>query len=198
MTPGIDEDEHLSAKPATYVLYTARSKAETIARTVRAGESGRVEALIIAADTTVALGQEILGKPADAAEARRMLVALRGRTHEVHTALYILHAGTGAERHAVHTAAVTMRPYSDAEIGAYIATGDPFDKAGAYAVQHPLFRPVERLRGCYLGVMGLSLCELIPLLVASAVPCQLRSADLLAAHDGYPCPDYSRAGAHCP
>ncbi len=144
---GADEDAHLDDGPAAYVLHTARHKAETVAaetaaRDAAAGASTR---LIIAADTTVALDETILGKPATADEARSMLVALRGRDHEVHTAVCVL-AGDGREEAVVHTAVVTMRNYSDAEIDAYIATGDPFDKAGAYAIQHSEFHPGGRSR----------------------------------------------------
>jgi septum formation protein len=86
---------------------------------------------------------------------------------------------------SVHTAAVTMRDYSDEEIDAYIATGDPFDKAGGYAIQHPTFRPVAALQGCYLGVMGLSLCDLILLLREMGVPDRFDPAALVDAHRGF-------------
>lgn len=201
---GADEEAHIEAGPATYVLRTARHKAELVAAAETAaiqtaelavnsaGEMTAIPAggrrLIIAADTTVALAGEILGKPRDAAEARQMLRALGGRTHEVHTGLCVVEPATGRELSAVHTAAVTMRAYGLDEIDAYVATGDPLDKAGAYAIQHPAFNPVERLDGCYLGVMGLSLCELIVLLRRLDVPTRADRAALAAAHRGYPCP----------
>jgi predicted house-cleaning NTP pyrophosphatase (Maf/HAM1 superfamily) len=84
-----------------------------------------------------------------------------------------------------------MRAYSDEEIAAYIATGDPLDKAGAYAIQHPQFQPVSHLEGCYLGVVGLSICHLIELLTQFGVK---RVADLSAihqAHQEYPCPIFA-------
>lgn len=193
---GADEEAHIEAGPATYVLRTARHKAELVAAAettaIQAAESGASPAggrrLVIAADTTVALAGEILGKPRDAAEARQMLRALGGRTHEVHTGLCVVEPATGREVSAVHTAAVTMRAYGPDEIDAYVATGDPLDKAGAYAIQHPAFSPVARLDGCYLGVMGLSLCELIVLLRRLDVPTRADRAALAAAHRGYPCP----------
>lgn len=193
---GADEEAHIEAGPATYVLRTARHKAELVAAAetavIQAAESGASPAggrrLVIAADTTVALAGEILGKPRDAAEARQMLRALGGRTHEVHTGLCVVEPATGREVSAVHTAAVTMRAYGPDEIDAYVATGDPLDKAGAYAIQHPAFSPVARLDGCYLGVMGLSLCELIALLRRLDVPTRADRAALAAAHRGYPCP----------
>lgn len=115
-------------------------------------------ALIIAADTDVERDGAILGKPRDAKEAREMLRALRNRAHSVFTGL------TLADENACETelvySRVFMREYSDAEIEAYIASGDPFDKAAGYAVQHQGFQPVARVEGCFANVMGLPLCRL--------------------------------------
>lgn len=191
---GADEDDHLEAGPTTYVLRTAQAKAEVVALALR---QERPDALIVAADTTVAQDGEIMAKPADAADARRMLLALRGRTHDVHTAVCVVDCATGQERSAVHSVAVTMRDYTSAEIDAYIATGDPLDKAGAYAIQHPSFRPVVRLEGCFLAVVGLSLCGLIPLLNDLDVHCQADLAALHAAHLGNPCALLAQATALC-
>ena len=121
----------------------------------------------IAADTAVVLDGEILGKPGSPEEARAMLVRLRGRGHRVMTAIAV----SAGEETAVDvvTTEVTMRAYSDAEIAAYIATGDPFDKAGGYAVQHGGFRPVASIRGCYQNVIGLPLCHLCRRLIAAGV-----------------------------
>jgi len=119
-------------------------------------------ALIIAADTIVIDHKgELLGKPADAADARRMLRHLRGRAHKVITAFTLRQTACpprAITRHARTT--VTMRDYSDAEIDAYIASGDPFDKAGAYAIQNKAFHPVKRIEGSYSNVVGLPLDEL--------------------------------------
>ena len=180
---GVDEGAHLDASPATYVARTARTKAEAVSRTLPPGPPGR--RLVIAADTTVALDGAILGKPATPEEARAMLVALRGRDHDVHTAVCVVDPDTGREAESVHTAIVTMRDYADEEIAAYIGSGDPFDKAGGYAIQHATFRPVAALTGCYLGVMGLSLCDLIPLLRQLDVPDRFDPAALVDAHAGY-------------
>jgi septum formation protein len=114
--------------------------------------------VVIAADTTVLLDGEMLNKPADAAEAWAMLRRLRGRIHEVQTCI-VIKQGKRVSREIV-SSLVTMRDYSDAEIGVYIATGDPFDKAGSYAVQHPIFQPVAAIQGCPLNVIGLPLCRL--------------------------------------
>ncbi len=116
------------------------------------------EALIIAADTDVELDGNILGKPRDASDARSMLNALRNRAHNVFTGLTIADNHT-RETELVHSR-VFMRDYSDSEIASYIASGDPFDKAAGYAVQHEGFRPVARVEGCFANVMGLPLCRL--------------------------------------
>jgi MAF protein len=105
----------------------------------------------------VVLGASQLGKPVDADEARSMLRALRARTHTVITAIALVTARTKVQG-TVETP-VTMRDYSDAEIEAYIESGRPADKAGAYAVQDVDFSPVASLSGCYLNVVGLPLCE---------------------------------------
>ncbi len=196
VAPDVDEDVHLDAGPATYVLRTAQQKAEAAARLTPAPTSAP-HPIIIAADTTVALDGAILGKPAGADEARRMLLALRGRSHDVHTGLCLVDAAGGREVAAVHSTVVTMRDYSAAEIDAYVATGDPLDKAGAYAIQHAGFTPVAALDGCYLTVVGLSLCGLIALLRDLGVPCRASRAELLALHDGYPCPLFERVRGDC-
>ncbi len=128
-----------------------------------AGRAGGASAL--GADTIVVLDGMPLGKPADAEEARDMLRALRGRAHEVVTGVAVV----GAAIHADHAVTrVVMRPYTDAEIEGYVATGDPFDKAGAYAIQHAGFRPVARIDGCYCNVMGLPLWTVRALLARAA------------------------------
>ena len=179
---GADEDEHLSAAPADYVRHTARAKAEAVARSFVPERPGQ-RYVLIAADTTVALEGDILGKPATPDEARRMLLALRGRDHDVFTAVCAISLDDGRELASVHHAVVTMRDYSPAELDAYVATGDPLDKAGAYGIQHP-FNAVAGLAGCFLGVMGLSLCDLIPLLRALDVPDRFDPAALVDAHRG--------------
>ncbi len=190
----VDEDVHLSAGPADYVQLTAAQKAEAAARALG---TPTTPTLIIAADTTVALDGAILGKPADAGHARHMLTALRGQTHAVYTGLCVVDTASGREVRALHTTAVTMRAYSPAEIDAYVATGDPLDKAGAYAIQYAAFAPVAALDGCYLNVVGLSLCGLIAALAEFGVPCRARRAELRAAHDGYLCPLLEQVWGQC-
>ena len=128
----------------------------------------RVPAVVLGADTIVVLDGKPLGKPENAEAARRMLRALRGRPHEVVTAVAAVltdHPRCDTDHAAT---AVHMRPYTDAEIESYIAGGDPFDKAGAYAIQHPGFRPVDRIEGCYCNVMGLPLWTVRRLLSRTA------------------------------
>lgn len=150
----IDESRRSGEGPADYVRRLACEKAQTVAEAQ--------EGLVIAADTTVADGDELLGKPGDEAEARQMLRQLRGRTHQVYTGIALIDSETGEDYDDVCRTDVPMRAYSDAEIEAYIATGDPMDKAGAYAIQHQGFHPVEGLEGCFASVMGLPLCHLVP------------------------------------
>lgn len=144
----IDETPINGENPQAYVVRLAQDKARSIGK----------NALVIAADTTVADQETILGKPANADEARAMLQNLRGGSHQVFTGIAISLNGELITDLAATD--VPMRNYSDQEIENYIATGDPFDKAGSYAIQHPGFKPVENLTGCYANVVGLPLCHL--------------------------------------
>jgi len=126
-------------------------------------QSGR-EGVVLASDTTVLLDGRSLAKPGDLAEATTMLQTLRGREHIVATGVAL--AGSDPEWiiSATSETRVLMRDYSDAEVAAYVETGDPLDKAGAYSIQHPGFSPVARFAGCHLGVIGLPLCLVAALL----------------------------------
>lgn len=144
-------------------LYLATHKAQAIAAALRADEAA-TDQIVLAADTTVILDGQILGKPGDAAAANAMLQRLRGRTHVVHTGIVALVVATGKDMTQAISTPVTMREYTDAEIAAYIATGDPFDKAGSYAMQHAEFHPVAQIAGCATNVIGLPLCAVAPML----------------------------------
>ena len=157
----IDETPFAAEEPTALALRLAETKARAVA--ARQANSA-APAIIIAADTVVALGKHLLGKPADAAEATHMLTLLRDREHEVHTSVSVLCWPSGEQQSCVNTTEVQMRNYSDADLAAYVATGDPLDKAGAYAIQHPDFSPVCALRGCLSGVIGLPLGDLRALL----------------------------------
>lgn len=129
-------------------------------------QPGAAHHLVVAADTTVLLDDKILGKPHDAAHAYEILSALRGRWHQVVTGVVVGFYCDGhiQLRGASCTTDVLMRSYSDEEIEAYIASGDPLDKAGAYAIQNTSFQPTAQINGCYLNVVGLPLCTLVTLL----------------------------------
>jgi len=152
----VDESQSPNESPSEYVLRLA----ETKARATRAD----VDQIILAADTTVVDGMEILGKPQDNAEAIAMLTRLRGHTHQVYTGIALFRPSDGLLLKDLCVTDVPMRDYSDEEISAYVATGDPLDKAGAYAIQHSEFHPVSNLDGCYASVMGLPMCHVILLL----------------------------------
>lgn len=180
-----DEDSITEPDPALNVMMTAELKTAVISQSL--SSQPQPGAFLITADTTVALAGRMLNKPADEQEARDMLQAMRDHTHEVHSGYVVTDLSTGRQVKGVHTAVVTMRSYRDAEIEAYIATGDPMDKAGAYAIQHPVFRPVARLDGCFLSVMGLPLCDLIQVLRGFALPLRVDLTAVEKAHQQYPC-----------
>jgi MAF protein len=138
--------------PQSAVARLAQAKARLVA-------AKGVAPLTLGCDTAVVFRGEILGKPADEPEARDMLARLRGRRHTVLTAIALV--GRGREVVDVARTTVHMRPYSRAELAAYVATGDPLDKAGAYAIQHPTFRPVAAWEGCYANVVGLPVCHVV-------------------------------------
>ena len=150
----VDESSVHHPDPGIDVIQTAQLKARAVAEQVTGAE------IIVAADTTVVVDGERLNKPADEIDARKMLRQLRGRIHQVYTGIVLLDTATGQSITDIAVIDVPMRHYTDDEIDAYIATGDPLDKAGAYAIQHLEFQPVLGLSGCYAGVMGLPLCHL--------------------------------------
>ena len=154
----VDESQHPGEAPGNYVQRVAEMKAR------KSAEKVSNDNVIIAADTAVVDGGDILGKPLDEEDAVRMLKRLRGHTHQVYTGLALLRLGDGHSLSDLSVTDVPMRVYSDEEIEAYVQTGDPLDKAGAYAIQHPGFHPVESLEGCFASVMGLPLCRLTFLL----------------------------------
>jgi len=154
----IDESVRAGESPRDYVERLAREKVCVI--TTRSPSAG----IIVGADTTVVIDGDILGKPADADEARAMLTRLRGRVHQVFTGISALRVSDGELLSEVVTTSVPMRNYSDEEIERYILSGDPMDKAGAYGIQNPDFQPVANMEGCYASVMGLPLCSLARLL----------------------------------
>ena len=202
---GDDEDAPYPNEPAhAYVQRLALAKA----RHAIAAHAPAARALILGADTAVAIDSAILGKPVDQAHAARMLKLLRGRPHRVVSGIAILDAATGRHATAARASAVHMRRYTDAEIAAYIASAQPYDKAGAYAAQDAAFNPAARIDGCYLNVIGLPLCDVLRLLADFDVPARIKP-DWRIPHG---CPDCAQwtapthaaaqsppnAGAHAP
>lgn len=147
--------------------YLAQQKALATQRALLA--EGR-DGLVLASDTTVLLDGKSLVKPVDTDDAIAMLNTLRGRTHVVATGVALAGPGVGRLVSATSKTRVTMRDLGDDEIATYVATGDPFDKAGGYSVQHPGFQPVARTEGCYLGVVGLPVCIVAHLLGHGSLP----------------------------
>jgi len=163
--------------------------AETLARRLSLAKAHAVtptrpRALIVAADTLVVVDQDVLGKPADEREAYTMLARLRGRAHHVLTGLALVDLARQRESVEVVMTRVTMRDYSDAEIHRYIATGDPMDKAGAYAIQATDLNPVARIEGSYTNVVGLPLCALYRRLQAWGVPMPVDAREACAQDGG--------------
>ena len=146
-----------------YVERLARAKADSVAATIDQDHT-----LVLAADTTVALAGAILGKPVDAADARVMLRALSGRTHEVHTGVAVV--GNGRTTSSVTTSTVTFRALTQDEIDAYVETGDPLDKAGAYGIQGAAGQFVETLVGSASNVVGLPVAQTLVLLSEAGHP----------------------------
>ena len=152
ITPDIDEHMERSLPPGELVAAISAEKAGAVA--AQAGP----DAIVIAADTVVALDGAVLGKPGDERDAARMLSALSGRTHQVFTGLTVAQGGT--VRTVSEETAVTFRPLTEGEIAAYVRTGEPMDKAGAYGIQGYGALLVEGIRGDYYNVMGLPVCRL--------------------------------------
>ena len=154
MPADIDETPISGESPSAYVLRLAEQKALAIVAKLNGKNA---ELPVLAADTTVALGSSIFGKPENANDAFKMLKKLSGSTHQVHTAIAL--AFNGKCETALNTTQVTMMALTDAMISAYIATGEPLDKAGSYAIQGLAGNWIQRIEGSYTGVMGLPVHE---------------------------------------
>jgi septum formation protein len=146
--------------------------------------------ILLASDTVVSLDGEPLGKPGDAAEARSMLQRLRGRVHQVYTAITLIDLQADRLITDLACSDVPMRNYTDAEIEAYVASGDPFDKAGAYAIQHAGFHPADRFDHCFANVMGLPLCHVVRALRQLNVEPVNDVPGMCQSYLSYQCPVY--------
>jgi septum formation protein len=155
----IPEEPLPGEDPLAYVERLAREKAQAVY-----GLLCDPNAVVLGADTTVTLDEHILGKPEDAADAARMLRLLSGRSHRVITGVAVATASSCAT--AAEETSVEFLPLTDAEIAAYIATGEPMDKAGAYAIQGRAARWIPRIEGCYFNVVGLPIARISALLAS--------------------------------
>jgi len=168
----IDESRLPSELPADYVMRLARQKAEAALQSV----DTIVGACCLGSDTTVVCDNEIFEKPVDARDARRMLGALSGTTHQVLTAVAL--ASTSGTKVLLSTSDVTFRSLTSAEIDAYWRTGEPADKAGAYGIQGLAAMFVTHISGSYSGIMGLPVAETIALLNGAGIT----TLDILELH----------------
>jgi septum formation protein len=163
--PEIDESTITGESLLDHVERLSREKAQAVVQLL-----DNDSAVVISADTIVVLSADTIGideqgtlleKPADADEARAMLKQLRHRAHQVHTAFTVFKTGTLPQIITRRVCTdVYMRNYTDAEIDTYIASGDPFDKAGSYAIQNEDFHPVEKIEGSYTNVVGFPMDEI--------------------------------------
>ncbi len=158
---GVDESRLDNESPGDYVRRLALAKVSSAAEK---NPNPGADVLIIGADTVVVVDSAILGKPASGDDAQRMLRSISGRVHEVHTGLALLQTSGMQQRVVEEITKVHFARLTDHEIEDYIATREPFDKAGAYAIQGLGGRYVTRIEGCYFNVMGLPLARLWTLL----------------------------------
>jgi septum formation protein len=194
-TADVDETPRPGETPDVLVARLSATKAAAVVQSLGAygtdpgGElaEGLESSLVVAADTVVVLDDEILGKPSDADHAIHMLQQLRDRAHTVYSGVTVVEIASGRAAIQLSTTTVWMRDYSQAELEAYVASGDPLDKAGAYAIQHTGFRPVARIEGCYSGVMGLPLGALADGLAHFGVTLPVDIATVCRERTGYPC-----------
>ena len=177
--PWADEEMHDGESPEELVERLALDKASSVAHS-------RCRGLIVGADSVVVLDGQVLGKPSDKTEARDMLRRLRGREHHVMTGVAVVDPALGTRQASSVRSRVHMRHYSDREIDAYVASGEPMDKAGAYAIQDPGFHPAESMEGCYPNVMGLPVCTVAEMLEAAGMP--IATGDVRVPHGCTSCP----------
>lgn len=177
----IAEDFNPTLDTATQAITLAEQKARAVAVTHSAG-------LVIGADTIVALSGELLGKPTDDDDAAAMLRRLSGREHQVVTGLALADAATGQCHRRAVTSSVIFRQLDDHEIAAYVATGEPHDKAGAYAIQGLGANLIARFTGCYANIVGLPLCGVAALLAETGAPLPAQTI-VCRLPGGAPCPN---------
>jgi septum formation protein len=180
----VDETPHPGEPPPDYVTRLAVLKAR------RVGIPQNADTMVVAADTTVVDGDQILGKPINSLEAEAMLRQLRGRIHQVYTGIAV-ESNTRSVSDLCGSD-VPMRHFTDDELHDYMKTGDPFDKAGGYGIQHAGFHPVENFQGCYANVMGMPLCHLTRSLRKLGLDTNINVPDTCQAYIGYHCPIFGK------
>lgn len=177
----VDETPQPEESPEGMVRRLAADKAAKIAASQTAG-------YVIGADSTVVHQGAAVGKPADDADARRMLRSLRGTTHQVCTGLTVINAATGQSLTASMSSEITLRLFTDAELERSIASGVPLDKAGGYAIQDAILQPAVHWQGCYSNIVGLPLCRLLAMLAELGCPIPAEWPAAAAPHCGPGCP----------
>lgn len=177
---GVDEDLHLADSTESTARVLAVEKAKWVGSQMTSG-------LVIGADTLIDLDGDILGKPADAADAVEMLRRIRGRVHRVITGVAVMDCDSKDCLSASVATKVEMREYSDDDIARYVASGEPLDKAGAYAIQGLGGELVASTSGCYNNVVGLPLCTLSDLLRRCSLPLE-RDRVYCSDPNGQACP----------
>lgn len=181
----IDESLQKGEHPIDYVRRLACEKAEAIFN------NSHPTSVILAADTIVIKGDHILGKPKDEKQATEMLLDLKGAIHQVVTAICLIQPD-GKRIQDLCVSNVRMRNYSDREIQKYVSSGDPMDKAGAYAIQNGSFNPVSEFKGCFASVMGFPFCHIERnLRKIDGYNC-IPTADICQKNLHYSCPIYAR------
>lgn len=155
LSSAVDESPHPGETPAALVQRLANAKADLV--TARAVGP----AIVLGADTVVVFDDKILGKPQSTEEARHMLQQLSGRTHSVLTGVALVRLPDGERRQFTESTLVHFRPITEEELSSYLATREPYDKAGAYAIQGQAGRYIPRIEGCYFNVVGLPLSRVL-------------------------------------
>ncbi len=176
----VDEEIEEGESPQEMVRRLSLAKARAVALSYPGD-------VIVAADTTVVLDGNMLGKPADETEAVAMLRRLRGRKHIVFSGVTVYHPTSEQVCTELAESGVWMRAYTDGAVARYAASGNPLDKAGAYAIQHQSFNPVERIEGCYASVMGLPLCHLARTLAQLGLTLPVDVPQACQGFTGYRC-----------
>ena len=185
--PNVSEQPNPDEPPAEMATRLSRLKARQVAAELAERAPDACQTTVVACDTIVLLDGLVRGKPSGTKEAVEMLQALRAGPHAVHTAFTLIDVPNGDCLTDLASTTVVMRDYTDEEIATYVASGDPLDKAGAYAIQNPGFHPVARWDGCYANVVGLPLCHLARCLVERGHSLPVEPPAVCQAHFGLRC-----------